>query len=186
MRSTAGGERERISDAAVFAKTGKTWNEWFEILDAAGAEALDHKGIVAILSRDHSVDGWWAQSVTVAYEQERGKRLKHETPGGFQVSASKTVAASPELLYAAWTDETVRERWLPAVALSVRKATPNKSLRVTWDEDGTSLDIALYVKGPDRTQVTVQHSRLPDAATAEQMKSFWKEHLEKLTAVLEA
>jgi len=29
----------RLSDAAVQAKTGKTWQEWFAVLDAAGARA---------------------------------------------------------------------------------------------------------------------------------------------------
>ncbi len=32
----------RMSDAAVQAKTGKNWRQWFEILDAAGARKMDH------------------------------------------------------------------------------------------------------------------------------------------------
>ena len=28
----------QLTDAAVLAKTGKTWSEWFSILDAAGAD----------------------------------------------------------------------------------------------------------------------------------------------------
>ena len=39
----------RLSDAAVQAKTGKTWQEWFAVLDAAGARAMDHQSIAAYL-----------------------------------------------------------------------------------------------------------------------------------------
>jgi hypothetical protein len=42
-----------ISDAAVYARTGRTWQEWFASLDAAGARKLAHKGIVAVLSKQH-------------------------------------------------------------------------------------------------------------------------------------
>ena len=36
----------RMSDEAVKAKTGKTWKEWFAILDQAGAIKLTHQEIV--------------------------------------------------------------------------------------------------------------------------------------------
>jgi len=59
---------ERMSDEAVRSKTGKTWPEWYEILDKAGARELDHKEIVA-LTQHHGVGSWWGQMVTVTYEQ---------------------------------------------------------------------------------------------------------------------
>lgn len=40
-----------ISDGAVRARTGRTWSEWFRVLDAVGARAMDHKAIVAYLSQ---------------------------------------------------------------------------------------------------------------------------------------
>jgi hypothetical protein len=50
----------RLSDAAVEAKTGKTWQEWFAVLDAAGARAMDHHSIAAYLYKQLGVPGWWA------------------------------------------------------------------------------------------------------------------------------
>ncbi len=35
--------RARMSDAAVKAKTGKDWQQWFAILDRAGAMKMSHK-----------------------------------------------------------------------------------------------------------------------------------------------
>jgi hypothetical protein len=39
----------RLSDAAVEAKTGKTWQEWFSVFDAAGARQMHHQRIAAYL-----------------------------------------------------------------------------------------------------------------------------------------
>lgn len=85
-----------IGDTAVKARTGKTWAEWFANLDGAGATRMSHKEIVAYLGGHHQVPEWWQQMVTVTYEQGRGLREKHETPGGFQVSVTKTISSTPE------------------------------------------------------------------------------------------
>jgi len=41
----------RMSDAAVQAKTGKNWKEWFSLLDKAGARKLTHQEIVKTFKR---------------------------------------------------------------------------------------------------------------------------------------
>ncbi|HEY4156870.1 MAG TPA: hypothetical protein VGM29_02190, partial [Polyangiaceae bacterium] len=40
-----------VTSEAVARRTGKNWAEWFALLDAAGAETMDHKGIVAVLAQ---------------------------------------------------------------------------------------------------------------------------------------
>jgi uncharacterized protein YndB with AHSA1/START domain len=173
----------RVSDAAVQAKTGKTWAEWFAVLDTVGAAKLDHKGIVAILEK-HGVDGWWCQMVTVGYEQERGLRDRHQKADGYSVSASKTIAVPVERLFAAWHDAKLRKRWLKE-AITIRKATASKSLRITWADGMTNVEVNLYPKGEARSQVAVQHSKLADAAGAARMKAYWGETLEQLKKVAE-
>lgn len=169
-----------ISDEAVRSKTGKDWSEWFAILDAAGAADMSHKEIVAYLNQEHGVGPWWQQMVTVTYEQERGLRDKHETAQGYQISRSKTIGAPVGSLYHAWQDEATRQRWLPDAPLTIRKATENKTLRITWGDGETSVDVYFYPKGEQKTQVTVQHNKLADAAAAEQMKAYWAEKLARL------
>ena len=83
-----------MSDEAVRAKTGKSWSQWFAILDKAKAKDLPHKEITELLRGKHGVPPWWSQMVTVGYEQERGLRVKHQKCDGFSVSGSKTVAVS--------------------------------------------------------------------------------------------
>jgi uncharacterized protein YndB with AHSA1/START domain len=145
---------------------------------------MTHKEIVAFLTGQHQVGPWWQQSVAVAYEQTRGKRDKHQMPEGYQISRSRTFFVPLSDLYAAWADESARGAWLLVEDLQVRKATPNKSLRITW-ADGSSVEAGFSSKGENKSQATVQHSRLPDAEHAEQMKVFWANALEKLNRYLE-
>ena len=63
-----------ISDETVRAKTGKGWDEWFSILDTWGMQEQGHTLTAKHLRENHGLSGWWAQTVTVRYEWERGLR----------------------------------------------------------------------------------------------------------------
>ena len=173
------------SDEALKAKTGKTWEEWFAILDAAGAMEMEHPDIARYLSEQHRVPGWWTQKVTGGYEQERKGRQKHQMPEGYQVSVSKTIQVPLTDLYAAWSEGKARLRWLEEPAIQVRKATPAKSLRMTWIDGKSSLEVLFSARGEQRSQVSLQHSKLPGAAEAERMKAYWAQALDRLKILLE-
>ena len=175
-----------MSDAAVKAKTGKTWKEWFALLDKAGARKMSHKDIARYLSETEEVGPWWCQMVTVTYEQQNGLRKLHEKPEGFQISVSRTVNAPLQNLFKAFASTKQRDEWLGEDDLQVRKATPNKSMRVTWKDKRTSLEINFYPKAADKSQVVVQHSKLGNATTAARMKTYWGKALDRLRATLEA
>lgn len=187
----------KVSDNAVLKATGKSWADWIERLDKAGAEAMTHGEIAEQLSAKEGVGDWWAQMVTVGYEQAKGRRAKHQKPDGFSISASKTFDAPLESLFAAFTDARRRARWLPGADLTVRKATEFKSVRITWNagmglkgESGTSVEVNLYDKttkaGLIKSSAQIQHNKLPTAAAAEAAKAWWKDRLEALKDVLDA
>src|SRR5713226_7172115 len=102
----------KISSEAVQKRTGKTWDEWFAVLDAAGARKMTHQQIAAVLGEQYDVGGWWEQMLTVGYEQARGLRLKHQLSDGFSISRSKTITAPLGELFAAWKDKRKRGKWL--------------------------------------------------------------------------
>ena len=81
---------ERIGDEALKKKTGRDWQEWFSLLDKEGAVKLTHKEIVALVQGQLTLTSWWGQMIAVGYEQERGLRVPHEKPSGFEISVSKT------------------------------------------------------------------------------------------------
>lgn len=177
-------ETKPFSDEAVRARTGRTWDEWFAVLDAAGSARLPHKRIASYLVEQHQVDGWWAQSVTVGYERARGLRQVHQTPRGFEVSASRTFTAPVERLFAAWDEQAQRTAWLEGDGYTLRKSTQNKGLRITWS-DGTSVDVRLTSKAGDRSYVAIQHTKLPDADAVPRFRAFWKAQLDRLSTVLQ-
>ena len=158
--------------------------EWIAILDKAGAKSWPHAEIALWLHKKHKVPDWWCQMVTVGYEQASGRRVKNQKSDGFEISVSKTIAAPVAVAFDAWKDAALREQWLPGVQLTVRKATPHKSIRITWS-DGTNLSVNFWPKGPLKCQVVPQHAKLADAETAEKMKTYWADQLEALRAFLE-
>jgi hypothetical protein len=123
--------------------------------------------------------------VTVAYEQARSKRKKHQRPEGYEVSSSKTIVAPLNLLYMARTDEKLRARGLQNTRFAIRKETPNKSLRINWTNDGSRVESMIYTKGARKSQVTAQHRRLPSALEAEKMKTYRRARLVKLQDLME-
>lgn len=175
----------RIGDDALKAKTGKTWEEWFTLLDREGAQKLDHKQIFAIVGGKHQVGDWHAQMVTVGYEQARGLRLLHEKPGGFEISVSKTINIPIGTAFLLFSDGKMRKRWLKQDEFTVRKATENKTVRASWGDGSTGVVVAFYSKGANKTQVVVQHDKLPNSKAADRQKAFWAEQLELLKSKME-
>lgn len=171
----------RISDDAVMEKTGKVWKQWFSILDKAGAKKMDHKHIAAHLAT-LGVPGWWCQMIAVTYEQERGLRRKHQMPDGYSVGVSRTLGVPLASLYSQWSDSKLRSKWLKE-KIVVRKETKNKSMRITWP-DSTSVELYFAGKGPVKSQVAVQHSRLGSAKDVERAREYWKAALDRLSKML--
>ena len=66
-----------------------------------------------------------------------------------------------------------------------KRSETDKSLRITWADGSTSVDVELYPKGEAKTQVTIQHSKLPNATAVKRQKAFWAEALDRLKAQLE-
>jgi uncharacterized protein YndB with AHSA1/START domain len=173
-----------MSDAAVKAKTGKVWAEWFALLDKAGAKKLDHQAIVAVLHKRYGLGPWWKQMVSVSYEQARGLRKPHQKPEGYEIAKSKTFAAPLATVYDAWNDQPKRCLWLKDWGFEIRKATPDKSLRFTWVDGETQVVADFYSQGASKCQVAVQHSKLPSAKAAAKMKAYWAAQLGSLQAFL--
>ena len=91
--------RLAVSDEVIRRRTGRGWEEWFDLLDESGAIAKAHREIARWLQSEHGIDGWSAQSVTVSYERARGRRAVGEHADGFAITASKTVAVPVDRLY---------------------------------------------------------------------------------------
>jgi hypothetical protein len=176
-------ERGRVKDEAVKKATGKTWNEWFTILDKAGARKEDHSAIAGYLSSNHIKNGWWAQMVTVEYEREHGMRkLLQRTDGSYSVTAHRTVDMPVSKLFSKW-QRIVRED----ATLQRKKITPttvraNKTIRYTIRYKGSDerVIVAFAAKDPASSRIGIDHERLASKSMVETSRAFWKKLLAKI------
>ena len=172
-----------MSDAVVEKQTGRKWAQWVDTLDGFGARDKPHREIAQHLS-SIGVPDWWSQMVAVGYERIRGLRaIGQRRSGSWEASKSRTFAVPVAMLFDAFSNARTRRRWLPGVKLTVRTATQNKSMRLTWS-DGTLVQLYFTPKGEEKSQVAVQHTRLPAKEEAGRMKTFWTERLDALSALL--
>ncbi len=177
----------RLPEAQVRERTGRGWDEWFSLLDDWGATSRNHTEIARWLVTEHQVPGWWAQSVTVTYEQQRGMREPgQKSDGYFSAGGTRTVAVPVDRLFDAFADSELRERWLPDVAVKVRTATAPKTFRADWLDDGTRLVVTFAPKGEAKSVVAVQHEKLANSDTAGRIKAYWRDRLSALKRFLEA
>jgi hypothetical protein len=173
-----------VSDESVKAKTGRDWSEWFALLDQSGAAEMSHPAMARYVSEKFGAPDWWCQTIVVNYERARGRRAKHEKADGYQISATKTIGVPAERLYQAWDDGELRRRWLPDQEFTVRRATPPKTMRLSWP-DGTLVIVGITARDNQRSQIAVQHEKLPNPEQAEAMKRFWRDAVERLRLILE-
>lgn len=172
-----------MSDESVQKATRRGWQEWFTLLDGAGAHEWKHAEMARWLKGEQGASAWWSQMVTVEYERARGLRQVHEKADGFAASASKTLPIAVEELHGWWAEAGRRRRWLAAKGMTVRKATAPKSVRMTWS-DGSSVNATFFAKGEGKSQVTVDHEKLADAAAVARVKAEWKVALGRLAELV--
>jgi hypothetical protein len=174
------------SDDAIRDRTGRGWEEWFDLLDEWGAGERPHREISRWVAQQLGAEplAWNVQAIRVCYERARGGRGIGEHPEGFTITASKTVAAPVERLFDAFVDESSHKHWLPDGQLRARTSTRPKSARFDWGDD-TRVNVTFVAKGETNSTVAVSHERLPDARQAERMKAYWRERVQVLKDHLE-
>ena len=174
-----------FSETKLTEATGRGWQQWFELLDRWDAVVKPHKQIARWLMAEHEVPGWWSQSITVGYERARGLRMPGQMADGWSVGTSKTIGVPAPRAFDAFMDEAVRDRWLPGAEMRLRKATEPRTARYDWEDGSTRVVVYVEERGEAKSTVTVQHEKLPDADTADEMKAWWRKRVAALKQVLE-
>jgi uncharacterized protein YndB with AHSA1/START domain len=169
-----------MSDAAIKKATGCTWEKWVKSLDYHGAAEMKHADIAKLVKAKYKTPDWWTQTVAVGYERIKGLRARGQRRDGtYEMSKSRTFSVPVVELFDAWADARRRGEWLDGADVTVRTATAPKSMRLGWS-DGSIIAVGFYPKGNAKSQVAVQHTKLPDRDTANRLKQFWSERLDAL------
>ena len=173
------------SDAAMRRATGKGHEEWFAIVDAWGGTSHNHTEIATWLRDTQGVAGWWSQNITVNYERARGMRDPHQQRDGYTISVTRTVAAEPDAVLAAFTSAPIRRRWLADSPIRQRPTRAALTARFDWPDPVSRVVVNVVPKAGGKALVAVGHEQIPDAETAERLKGSWRAWLGELKSVLE-
>jgi hypothetical protein len=171
--------KSTMSDAAIKAKTGKDWAQWFAALDKAGAAKRDHAAIAELAAGKLGAGSWYGQMVAVCYERARGVRaVNQKCDGEFSVSVTRVMDVPLPRLFAVATEGG----WFPKGAFEETSRTRDKYWRGKWKKDGR-LAIGFIAKGA-KAQIAIDSGKLSGADVVEKERAAWKKALVKLEAML--
>jgi len=177
--------RAGMSDAALKAKTGCTWEKWVRSLDRVGADRWSHRDIARYIHDTYKTSSWWSQNVTVGYERIKGLRDRGQLrDGAYRANKTRTFALTLTRLYRTISERVRGGSWPSGMACTIRTRVKDRSIRLT-DPDGALVLFQFAGKGRGKSQVQVEHGNLPDRASAQRLKQFWGERLQSLAADLE-
>lgn len=161
--------------------TGRSWEDWLAWLESIGARELDHKEIARRIKAEARITGWWAQYVTIAYEQHIGRRVPgQDHTGSYQVSVTKTLPGTIDEAMAAWERLAGGETSFGGVAVA---GAPRSSATPKWRRwgatlaDGTRFTASTTEKAPGKTVLAVGHEKLASLDEVERWRAFWKDYL---------
>jgi uncharacterized protein YndB with AHSA1/START domain len=179
--------RLATSDEKIRQRTGRGWEEWFEMLDEWGAADRSHRETARWLAQQQGVDplAWNVQAVASSYQRARELREPGEKDDGYAITASKTIHVPVHRLFDAVVDASLRVGWLPDGQLSERTATRPKSARFDWSEGRTRVNVTFLNRGENKSTIALEHRRMASTEEAEQMKNYWRARLAALKGELE-
>ncbi len=172
-----------INSDALEKATGKGWEAWLSTMDADDARRMTHAEIVRHLRTDYALDSRWSQTVAVGYEQSRGLAVLHPAAHGSAASCMRTLEASASDVFRAFNDPT-RRSWCHERLYSVQTAVAPRMLKLAMP-DKSIVTVAILRKGNTRSAVSVEQTKLADAASADRARSAWKQALERLAGMLD-
>lgn len=151
--------REQVGGEALKSATGKSHDEWHSVLIGAGAMEWQHKRIADFLIEEHGVDGWWAQGITVDFEQKIKGRLPGQRPDGtFECAVRRTIPGD-QLQTLERVAELVAEKYGEPRARSLTLRTPNVRFA---PESGIRIVVDAQPSRPSGTPVGITIAKLPD------------------------
>jgi hypothetical protein len=157
-------------DASVLAATGESREYWRAALTEAGAADWTHSAIAAWLVDERAVDPWWAQNITVDFEQHSGRRRPGQRADGrFEVSVSRRLPTDQEEALALVVASV-------SAALDLPHASVNSGGRyfsARWKLwDGTAVTASVSPSSGGKTTVALSHVGLPSEDALPTAKEF--------------
>jgi len=176
MGIPVGSNADGVGGEAVREATGRDRAEWFALLDQAGAATWKHKDIASWLVTEHGVDGWWAQGVTVGYEQARGIRQPGQRQDGtFEASVSRTVELNTADALRALAAVVTAELDVEPLALNVTAKHPTARFPL---DGGEYVLATVSPLANGRSSIGLTWGRMPDGSRLADVKASMRQWLQ--------
>jgi uncharacterized protein YndB with AHSA1/START domain len=196
-----------VTNEAAKKATGKSLDEWYKLIDAAGGTGLGRRKVNVLLYTDHKVDAWWSTTIAVEYERRHDLKKRDGLYEGYFICSTKTIAAPLDRVYKAWTDKAQLAKWFGGGARadvqegggfetkdgdrgSYLRVRENKDLRFSYERSGftapTQVDVVFEDKGKGKCGVLVNHTRLQTRGEADGVRAGWAAALDRLKSLMEA
>jgi len=172
---------QAISHEAIANATGKSWDEWLAFYEQMGAESVSHKEIAKRTVEEGGVSGWWAQTLTVAYEQHIGRRVPgQDCDGEYSVSVSKTLAGDMDAALQWWLNAVEGLEAFSSIAITSGPAVNKTDNWRYWRADladGSRVNVNIYEKAARKSSLGIQHEKLESADQIEHWRAYWKQFI---------
>jgi hypothetical protein len=169
---------EYTSVESVRGSTGRSYEQWYELLDNAGARDLSHQEIARLLAGQGIESGWWCQSITGSYERYIGRRVEGQTcDGDFKTSASKTVDATLDEVLQSWcaqVDGQAEFNGVPVVGVPSVATTGRWRYWRAKLADGGRITVSITAAPSGKTSFGLSHDKLGSVADVESWKTYWR------------
>ncbi|MCC6403532.1 MAG: SRPBCC domain-containing protein [Fimbriimonadaceae bacterium] len=196
-----------VTDEACKAATGKSFAEWFLVLDEIGGLEKGRRDSTSHLyDTIGTKDAWWPTTIYVEYEAHHGVKKKDGLAEGYSICCTKNIAAPVQSVYALWTDlarfrevfgddatQEVTEGGKLACGGGCRatftRVRPDKDLRFTWEHPGCSAPMTvdvMFQENKGKCMMNVMTSRIQTRGEADGLRNAWGEALNRLKALAEA
>lgn len=163
--------------------SGIDWESWLAFFEPH--KDLDHTALAQLALAHITTSGqssspeWWAQGVTVAYEQHIGRRgIGQRCDGSFSATVSKTLAGDMDEVLEALITVGARHTSFTGVPGENPRTSQTEKWRY-WRvdlADESKVTINVSNKAPGKAIAAVNHDNLADRDIAE-IKAWWKDYL---------
>lgn len=167
-----------VSTDGIEKATGRSWDDWLEFMKSIGAQALTHAEIAERVRATGDASGWWAQTITVAFEQHIGRRVPGQSSrGDFQVSVSRTLSGDMDDALALWLARVEGRSSFDEIPLADGPQVTRTQKWRYWRAglvDGSRIVVSTYDKGAGKAALTVSHENLASNEAQVQWRGYWK------------
>jgi hypothetical protein len=175
-----------INTDSIEKATNKTWQDWVSELESSNAKTMSHTDLVDFVTgRVKGLvenEGWWGQSIAVAFEQHTGQRAPGQLSNGlFEVAVSKTASIPRDELFPEIVKWFERQEKLNKNIFSDSRIseTPNRSNWRCNFSDKSKFSATVENNG-EKSKLVLSHTAIPTKADATSWKQYWQQIVDDL------